>query len=149
LYAISIGVGYTLPFQTFAAEWFDSKKLADKMNSYGMDGVTFRPITYKPFYSFGIGKNLHGVEIHISDYRNVKLMPIQFYLINALNDLYPDSTLFSDEHKSRFRMFDNVIGNSRVREILNRDFSMSELLPYFEKEAAEFREFSKKYFLYK
>jgi uncharacterized protein YbbC (DUF1343 family) len=76
-------------------------------------------------------------------------MPIQFYLIHALNDLYPDSTLFSDEHKSRFRMFDNVIGNSRVREILNRDFSMDELQPFFEKEAAEFREFSKKYFLYK
>ncbi len=149
LYAISIGVGYTLPFQTFAAEWFDSKKLADKMNSYGMDGVIFRPISYKPFYGFGVGKELQGVQIQITNYRHVKLTPIQFYLIHALRDLYPDSTLFTDDHKSRFRMFDNVIGNSRVREILNRDFSMDELQPYFEKEAAEFREFSKKYFLYK
>jgi uncharacterized protein YbbC (DUF1343 family) len=149
LYAISIGVGYTLPFQTFAAEWFDSKKLADKMNSYRMNGVIFRPITYKPFYGFGTGKNLHGVEIHITDFKNAELMPVQFHLLHALNELYPDTTLFTDERKSRFRMFDNVIGNSRVREIVNKDFSMDELQSYFEKEAAEFREFSKKYFLYK
>ncbi len=149
LYAISIGVGYTLPFQTFAAEWFDSKKLADKMNSYGMDGVIFRPITYKPFYSFGMGKDLNGVEIHITDYKNAKLMPIQFYFLHALKELYPDSTLFKNENKSRFKMFDNVIGNDRVREILSRNFSMNELQEYFEKDASEFREFSKKYFLYK
>ena len=149
LYAISIGVGYTLPFQTFAAEWFDSKKLADKMNSYGMDGVIFRPITYKPFYSFGMGKDLGGVEIHITDYKNAKLMPIQFYFLHALKELYPDSTLFKNENKSRFKMFDNVIGNDRVREILSRNFSMNELKEYFEKDASEFREFSKKYFLYK
>ncbi|HSP89186.1 MAG TPA: exo-beta-N-acetylmuramidase NamZ domain-containing protein, partial [Ignavibacteriaceae bacterium] len=149
LNAISIGVGYTLPFQTFAAEWFDSKKLTEKMNSYKIDGVIFRPITYKPFYAIGMGKNLHGVEIHFTDYKNAELMPIQFYLIHALKELYPDSTLFKNENKSRFKMFDNVIGNSRIREILNRDFSMDELQPYFEKDATEFREFSKKYFLYK
>jgi uncharacterized protein YbbC (DUF1343 family) len=96
-----------------------------------------------------MGKDLNGVEIHITDYRNAKLIPIQFYLIHALKELYPDSTLFKDENKSRFKMFDNVIGNSRVRDILNRNFSMDELQPYFEKEASEFREFSKKYFLYK
>jgi len=149
LNAISIGVGYTLPFQTFAAEWIDSKKLADKMNSYGIEGVTFRPISYKPFYAFGMGKNLHGVETHILDYRNVKLMPIQFYFIKAVKELYPEENLFKDENKSRFKMFDNVVGTSKVREVLNSNFSVEDLKPFFEKEASEFREFSKKYFLYK
>jgi uncharacterized protein YbbC (DUF1343 family) len=149
LSAVSIGVGYTLPFQTFATEWLNSQKLADKMNEYELDGVTFRPITYKPFYALGMGKNLHGVEIHITDYKNVKLMPIQFYFIQAVKELYPDSSLFKEENKNRFRMFDNVVGTSDIREILTRNFTMAELIPYFEKEAVEFREFSKKYFLYK
>ena len=149
LNAVSIGVGYTLPFQTFATDWIDPQKLADKMNSYGLEGVIFRPITYKPFYNFGMGKDLKGVEIHITDYTYVHLMPIQFYFIKALKELYPDRTLFTDENKSRFKVFDNVIGTDKVRKILNGDFSMDELKPYFEKEASEFREFSKKYFLYK
>ena len=147
--AVSIGVGYTIPFQTFAAEWINAKKLADKMNSYGLEGVIFRPISYKPFYGFGMGKDLHGVEIHITDYKNVKLIPIQFYFIQALKELYPDSTVFKNENKSRFRMFDNVAGTDKVRKILQGNFNIEELKPYFEKEASEFREFSKKYFLYK
>ena len=149
LYGVSIGVGYTLPFQTFAAEWIDSQKLTDKMNSYGLDGVLFRPITYKPFYGFGMGKDLHGVETYITDYKNAKLMPIQFYFIQALKELYPDSSLFNDQYKNRFRMFDNVAGTSKVREMIQGNFNVNELKPYFEKEASDFREFSKKYFLYK
>jgi len=149
LNAISIGIGYTLPFQTFAAEWIDSKKLADKMNSYKLEGVIFRPITYKPFYNFGMGKDLYGVETHITDYKRVKLMEIQFYIINALKELYPDSALFKVENKSRFRMFDNVVGTSKVRDMLEGNFNIKDLKPLLEKEASDFREFSKKYFLYK
>ena len=149
LYSVSIGVGYTLPFQTFAAEWIDPEKLANKMNSYDLEGVLFRPITYKPFYGLGMGKDLHGVETYITDYKRVHLMPIQFYFIQALKELYPDSSLFRDENKSRFRMFDNVVGTSKVREMIEGNFNVKELNSFFEKEASEFREFSKKYFLYK
>jgi uncharacterized protein YbbC (DUF1343 family) len=149
LNSISNGVGYTLPFQTFASCWIDSKKLADKMNSYGLEGVIFRPISYKPFYGFGMEKNLFGVETHIVDYKSVKLMQIQFYIIQALKELYPDSSLFKDENKSRFRMFDNVVGTKKVRDMLNGNFNMKDLSQFFEKDASEFREFSKKYFLYK
>jgi len=41
---MSIGVGYTIPFQMFAAEWIEAEKLAGKMNSYNLPGVTFRPM---------------------------------------------------------------------------------------------------------
>ncbi len=149
LYTVSIGVGYTLPFQTFAAPWIDGKKLADKMNSYGLEGVVFRPISYKPFYGLDAGKDLNGVETYITDYKDVKLMPIQFYLIQALKELYPDSSLFNPESKNRYKMFDNVLGTSKVREMITGNFKAEELKPFFEKEASDFREFSKKYFLYK
>ncbi len=69
---LSIGVGYTIPFQTFATEWIDGEQLAKKMNSYNLEGVIFRPITYKPYYAFGKDKMLHGVEIYITDYTNVQ-----------------------------------------------------------------------------
>ena len=119
------------------------------MNSYGLEGVVFRPICYKPFYGLDAGKDLNGVETYITDYKNAKLMPIQFYFIQALKELYPDSSLFNPESKNRYKMFDNVLGTSKVRDMITGNFKTEELKPFFEKEASDFREFSKKYFLYK
>ena len=46
-------------------------------------------------------------------------------------------------------MFDNVLGTGKVREMINKTFNVKKLNDFFEKQASEFREFSKKYFLYK
>ncbi len=46
-------------------------------------------------------------------------------------------------------MFDNVIGTRKVRDMIKGNFNIKNLNQFFGKEASEFREFSKKYFLYK
>ena len=60
---VSIGVGYTIPFQMFAAPWIDAVQLADAMNAHQMPGVTFRPIYLKPFYSVGKGELLQAYAV--------------------------------------------------------------------------------------
>ena len=35
---LSIGVGYTIPFQMFAADWIDAEALAERLNSYNFPG---------------------------------------------------------------------------------------------------------------
>lgn len=47
---LSIGVGYTLPFELFGASWVDADTLADRLNALKLEGVIFRPIHYTPFY---------------------------------------------------------------------------------------------------
>ncbi len=42
LVTISIGISYTLPFQTFAAEWVNPDTLASRMNALNLPGVLFR-----------------------------------------------------------------------------------------------------------
>ena len=102
---VSEGVGYTLPFQVFAAEWVDSKVMADKMNSLNLDGVVFRPITIKPYYGGDVNKELHGVQIHISDFRKANLTLIQFYVLQECKKLWPDKNVFELCEKSRIGMF--------------------------------------------
>lgn len=68
---LSIGVGYTIPFQMFAAEWIDADKLADRMNNLNLPGIKFRPMHLKPFYAFGKGEHLQGVQVHILDYKKL------------------------------------------------------------------------------
>ena len=67
LYAVNIGVGYTIPFQTFAADWINADSLASNLNGLELPGVIFRPIHYKPYFSTLEGTMVHGVQIHITD----------------------------------------------------------------------------------
>lgn len=143
---LSIGVGYTLPFQTFATEWINSEQLANKMNSYNLTGVTFRPISYKPYYGFGKDKMLHGVEIYINDYEKVNLLPIQFYFAQAVNELYERNII--SENEDRFDMFDKVLGSSKIRELFMQRLKVEDILPYLNKDINNFRLLSKKYYLY-
>ena len=143
---LSIGVGYTIPFQTFATEWMNSEELASKMNSYNLQGVIFRPITYKPYYGFGKDKMLHGVEIYITDYTNINLIPIQFYFAQAVNELYGRNII--SENEGRFDMFDKVLGTSKIRELFMQRLKVEDILPYLNKDVENFRKISKKYYLY-
>ncbi|MEJ5262813.1 MAG: exo-beta-N-acetylmuramidase NamZ domain-containing protein [Ignavibacterium sp.] len=142
---LSIGVGYTLPFQTFAAEWINSVELAAKMNSYNLPGVIFRPITYKPYYAFGKDKMLNGVQIHITDYENVELIPIQFYFLEAVNELYGKNLIEEGRNND---MFDKVLGTNRIRELFLKNQKVEDILPYLNKDIEMFRNISKKYYLY-
>lgn len=144
---LSIGVGYTIPFQTFATEWINGEELAKKMNSYNLEGVIFRPISFKPYYAFGKDKMLQGVEIYITDYTNINLMPIQFYFAQAVNELYGRNII--SENEGRFDMFDKVLGTSKIRELFMQRLKVEDILPYLNKDIENFRTVSKKYYLYK
>lgn len=143
---LSIGVGYTIPFQTFAAEWINSQDMTNKMNSYNLPGVRFRPITYKPYYGFGKDKMLHGVQIYITDYSTVNLMEIQFYFLQAVNELYPGRNLIIEGRNDD--MFDKVLGTSKIREMFVKNQKVSDIRDYLNKDVENFRKLSQKYYLY-
>ena len=63
LYYVSIGVGYTLPFQLICADWIEAEKFSAAMNALQLPGVKFRPIHIVPFYSTGKGENLQRCPI--------------------------------------------------------------------------------------
>jgi uncharacterized protein YbbC (DUF1343 family) len=144
---ISEGVGYTIPFQLFAAEWIDASDLAEGMNGLGLDGVIFRPLTIKPFYGRDIKKTLQGVQIHLIDYSKVNLMSLQFYFMQVHNELYPDKNIF-EMGKNRWTMFDRVAGTSEVRELFSKNYRYADVKDFFNKDIDNFREKSSKYFLY-
>lgn len=146
---VSEGVGYTLPFHIFAAEWIKPKELADKMNSYNIPGVKFRPIILKPFYGKWIKKDMRGVQVHITDFNIVNLMSIQFLFMQANNELYPDKNPFNLADSSRLVMFDKVTGSDQVRKLFMKDMKYDSVEDYLNKDIANFRMKSEKYYLYK
>lgn len=145
--ANSIGIGYTLPFEVFATPWLDGDALADRMNAFQLEGVIFRPISFKPYYMKKKGEEHSGVQIHITDYKKVKLTEIQFRLIEAAHELVPDSSTFT-ANPDRFDMFDKVTGSKKIRETFMKNYRYDDIREMWEEPAIIFKEKSKKYYLY-
>lgn len=146
---MSIGVGYTLPFQVFAKDSIDASLLTKRLNDLRLPGVLFRPIFLKPFYAVGQGKNYSGVQFYLTDYKKARLTEIQFYVMQEMAALYPDKKCFGPETEKRFDMFDKVCGSDQIRLLMTKNMKVDDMLPYWRKDEEAFKKLSKKYWLYK
>ena len=145
---LNIGIGYTLPFETFAAEWIDADNLKKELDSYNLSGVAFRTIHYKPIAGSCQGKLLHGVQYFYTDYEAAEITMTQFYVMQAVNKLYPDHNPF-EVSKNRTVMFDKVCGTDYVRRNFSKRMEVSDIIEYWNKDIKKFKALSKKYYLYK
>jgi len=146
---MSIGVGYTLPFQLFAKDSIDASTLSQRLNDLQLPGVLFRPIYLKPFYAVGQGKNYSGVQFYLTDYKKVRLTEIQFYVMQVMAELYPDKKCFGPDTEKRYDMFDKVCGSDQIRLLMSKKMKVEDMLPYWRKDEAAFQQLSKKYYLYR
>ena len=143
---LNIGIGYTLPFQTFANTWIDAVKLKEKLDSYELPGVEFRTIWYKPLSGSLKGQLVQGVQYFFTEYEKARITELQFYVIQAVAELYPDKRAF--EIISGYGLFDKVCGTDFIRRKLSETYRVDSVLDYWRKDEDAFREISKRYYLY-
>ena len=145
---ISIGVGYTLPFEVMGAPWISADTLAEAMNALNLPGLEFRPIYYKPYYSTFQGELCQGVQIHILDYEKARLSEVQFLVVQELMRLWPEKDWFELCNQKRFGMFDKVCGTNKIREIFGKRYQWKDICEYWYKDVETYRAASSKYYLY-
>ena len=145
---MNIGVGYTLPFQLFAAPWMEAQRLSQNLNALHLPGIIFRPVYLKPFYATMKDQQIQGVQVHITDYRRAALTPVQFIVAQEAYKLWPDHQAFSKDEEKRFRMFDIVCGTRQIRQRFGKRYLWSDAAAYWNKDADSFKKLSKKYYLY-
>jgi uncharacterized protein YbbC (DUF1343 family) len=146
---MSIGVGYTLPFEIFAAEWIDAEQFAKALNVKQLPGIVFRPIHLKPYYSVGQGKNLHGVQVYLRDFNKARLSDVQFHVMEVAAQLYPDKKVFDHADENRFGMFDKVCGTDFIRKEFSKNHRFADIQSYWTKDEESFGKLAKKYHLYR
>ena len=152
LYTFNIGVGYTLPFEMFAATWADADRVCDAMNALRLPGLNFRPINVKPFWVTSVDvnkekKEVHGVQTYITDVDAANLTLTQFYFLQVIHELYPDFKIF-DQNPKRHAMFDKVCGTKEIRERFMKRYRVEDIAPYWNKDNESFKKKSSKYYLY-
>ena len=145
---ISIGVGYTLPFEVMGAPWISADTLAEAMNALELPGLEFRPIYYKPYYSTFQGELCQGVQIHILDYEKARLSEVQFLVVQELMRLWPEKDWFQLCNQKRFGMFDKVCGTNKIREMFGKRYQWEDIREYWYKDVEAYRKASSKYYLY-
>jgi uncharacterized protein YbbC (DUF1343 family) len=143
---LNTGVGYTIPFETFAAEWIDADLLLDKLNGYGIPGVAFRSIHYKPISGSQKGVLLHGVQFTFTDYEACPVSLVQFYVLQAVNELYPEKNPYPLENTS---MLDKVCGTDYVRSAFGKQLRVADIVEYWSKDVEAFKRLSQLYYLYR
>ena len=154
LYAFNTGIGYTLPFQCFAETYIDADKMADAMNALNLPGYKFRPINYKPFFKVGPEANkelkeVHGVEVYITDLDKAELTLCQFYFMQELHRLYPDAKIFDANKERGYGMFDKVMGTDQIRLLFCKNYKVADMIDYWKKDLDAFKAKSSQYYLYK
>jgi uncharacterized protein YbbC (DUF1343 family) len=136
---VNVGVGYTLPFQCLGLPKLDPQALAAKLNSAGLRGVRFQPLTYKPYYATFKDEMLGGVQIYFTDPANAPLTALNFHALEALRALGRD--VFADAVKAnkKFDMFDKVNGTDATRRAMQAGTPAAEIVASWRPGEEKFR----------
>ncbi len=143
---MNIGIGYTLPFQLFGATWLDPDKLKERLESYNLPGISFRTIWYKPMSGSQKGQLVKGLQYFFTDYENARVTETQFYVMQAVAELYPDKKAF--EVITGYGLFDKVCGTDYVRTEFKKRYQFDDIKGHWRKDEASFRALSLKYHMY-
>lgn len=143
---MNIGIGYTLPFQLFGALWLDPEKLMAKLESYNLPGISFRTIWFKPYFGSLAGKHVKGIQFFFTDYEKARVTETQFYVMQAVAELYPDKKAF--EVVTGIGLFDKVCGTDFIRKEFSKRYKVEDIKEYWSKDEESFRALSQKFYLY-
>lgn len=148
---ISEARGTMFPFEHFGAPWVNSKELAEKLNSYKLKGISFKPKTFTPdsivdgikiYPPKFLGEEVPGVEMRITDRDHFKSAEAGVYILHALLTLYPE------KFEWRKGRIDGLLGTSAVREQLQSGKNPQEIVGQWAEDIEQFETKREKYLLY-
>ncbi|WP_051286289.1 exo-beta-N-acetylmuramidase NamZ domain-containing protein [Salinimicrobium terrae] len=143
--------GTMYPFEHFGAPWVKGHELADQLNSYKMEGVEFRPVTFVPdsivdgikiYPPKFLGEQVNGVKMMVTDRDKFQSAEAGIYILHALKTLYPEN------FKWRQARIDGLLGTSEVRELLDAGNSPEDIILKWKTDLESFRQKRARFLLY-
>jgi uncharacterized protein YbbC (DUF1343 family) len=138
---LSEGRGTTRPFEICGAPWLDANKLARKMNSEKLAGVTFRPAWFRPTFQKHAGKDCGGVQLHVTDRSAYQSVRTSLALLCAMRELSSDQFAWRTEVYEFVRIpiaIDLLFGSDRERKLIEAGRPWREVAASWEQEEQAF-----------
>ena len=90
---------------------------------------------------------IHGVQYHYTDFEAACCTLTQFYVMQAVNELYPAKNPFKLS-SGRNGMFDKVCGTDYVRTTFEKRLKVADIKDFWSKDVEGFKKLSSKYLMY-
>ncbi len=142
---VSIGVGYTSPFELIGTPWMDGYQLARELNSRELPGVHFRPTYFRPYYYMYVDEECIGVQIHILDFEKFKPVITQAHILEAIHKLNPEENIFDTK---RISMFQKAFGTDQIHKQILAGKKAAEITAKWAEELEKFNKLREKYLIY-
>ncbi len=136
------GRGTDRPFEQIGAPYLDAPKVAEAMNRKNLPGIRFEAITMPvaPSAAKYPGVTIPAIRFVITDRQAYRPVRTALILIDEIHRTHPNNFAWRPS-------IDRLTGTDKVRAAVENG-QLAPLLAQWDKEAAEFKEMSRKFFLY-
>ncbi len=143
---VAEGRGTTTPFELIGAPWLKAERLAEELNSYGLKGVYFRPQWFTPTFSKYAGTLCGGVYVHITDRKEFEAIKTSWTMLYHIRTKYSDHFEINKPYvEGKPGLFQYEAGDDAI---IDNSIPLADQIKKLEKETEEFKEISKKYYIY-
>ena len=140
---VSEGRGTCRPFELFGAPFFRPQRVIDLLPPEATDGAVFRPASFRPTFHKWAGGLCRGLFIHLLDETAYRPYFASVAILGALLQDAGDRFAWTDppyEYEYERRPIDLILGDSRVREALERGEDPRGIREGWQKDEAAFKE---------
>jgi len=109
---LSEGRGTTRPFELFGAPWLRNMEMIRRLKNAVLPGVLFREACFAPEFSKYRGEPCSGAQVHVVDREEYKPFLTTMEIIRIVKNLHPEKFFFHGDY------FDKIVGNPRIRKVL-------------------------------
>jgi uncharacterized protein YbbC (DUF1343 family) len=137
---VSVGRGTEHPFEVMGAPWGDAEGLLTTLQGYGLAGVSFSAVRFKPNAGPYAGKDCSGVSLRVTD--RALFEPVRTGIALALS--------LRRLHRAQWKTtrLHEIIGQPAVTSAILALRPLSEIEALYEDELEAFRSKRQKYLLY-
>jgi len=148
---LSEGRGTTRPFELVGAPWVDADAFAERMNRLALQGVHFRPATFEPTFQKHAKTSCGGCQIHVTDRKAFAPVAVGAALLREFHGSAPKQFAWRQppyEYEHDKLPIDILAGSSQLREQVEAQVPLSEIVASWKGGEDAFRELKGKYLLY-
>ena len=120
---LSEGRGTTRPFEVVGAPFIDDERWANELERANLKHVRLLPTRFKPTFDKFAGESCSGLDIQVTDAKQIRSVVITVALIASAASLYPHQFRWLDppyEYEYIKPPIDILFGNDRLRNQVER-----------------------------
>lgn len=142
---ISLGRGTPKPFEYIGAPWIEPYSFAAGLNKLSLKNFRFRPVYFKPTYSWYKDQNCAGVQIF---YIGGKFSPteVAYKITTFIKENYPEK--FAWKNYDKTYDIDYLTGNNRFRSSIESGASFNSYYSLIKDDTKKYDKIHRKYLLY-